>query len=159
MMPEMLKIFAIDPGHEHSVWVRFGNDRIESGISLNKEIRRTLLCSLSDTSFWIELFEPRGKSLDARCLDTLLWTGRFWELLENERASVSLVSRSKVKLELLGTTKATKADIRNKVIEVLGPKGTKKAPGPTYSVTSHAWDALALAIYADRSMRGALQYR
>ena len=38
------------------------------------------------------------------------------------------------------------ANIRQALLDLIGPQGTKKAPGPTYGVRSHEWAALAVAV-------------
>jgi len=56
--------------------------------------------------------------------------------------------RKDIKLHLCGTNKAKDANVRQALIDCLGPPGTKKSPGPTYGIKSHLWAALALAVYA-----------
>ena len=59
------------------------------------------------------------------------------------------LSRQRIKAVLCnGNVKANDAGVRQALIDRLGPPGSKKAPGPTYGVTSHAWAALAVAVAA-----------
>jgi len=44
--------------------------------------------------------------------------------------------------------KAKDANIRQALIDKLGPVGTKKSPGPLWGVKSHIWSALAVAVTA-----------
>ena len=76
---------------------------------------------------------------------TCFWVGRFQQAWRNPEM-VRLVRRSAVKSHLCGTQRATDANIRQRVIDLIGPPGVKAAPGPTYGVKSHAWQALAVAI-------------
>ena len=61
---------------------------------------------------------------------------------------ITLCYRKDIKLHLCGTTKARDPNVRQALIDRLGKPGTKKNPGPTYGVSSHAWSALAVAVYA-----------
>jgi len=44
--------------------------------------------------------------------------------------------------------RAKDANIRQALLDLIGPQGTKKTPGPTYGIKSHTWAALAVAVYA-----------
>jgi hypothetical protein len=44
--------------------------------------------------------------------------------------------------------RAKDANIRQALIDKIGPQGTKAQPGPTYGIKSHSWAALAVAVYA-----------
>ena len=68
---------------------------------------------------------------------------------------VRRVFRMAVKMHLCHSAKAKDANIRQALIDRLGPPGTKKAPGPTYGVTSHAWPALAIAVTVADSLPAA----
>jgi len=59
------------------------------------------------------------------------------------------VYRKEVKIYLCGSMKAKDPNIRQALIDRLGDPGTKKNPGPTYGVKSHAWSALAVAVTAE----------
>ena len=95
----------------------------------------------------IERFEARGMAISDDSIETVLWTGRFRQAWHSPE-EVRMIRRSEVKLALCGTTRAKDANVRQAVIDRLGPPGTKKQPGPTYGVTSHAWQALAVALLA-----------
>jgi hypothetical protein len=49
--------------------------------------------------------------------------------------------------------RAKDQNIRQALIDRLGPPGTKKNPGPTYGVTSHMWSALAVAVTAHDKLK------
>jgi hypothetical protein len=76
-----------------------------------------------------------------------VWIGRFQEAWRFP-SQVRKVYRQQVKLHLCGSPRAKDANIRQALLDKLGPQGTKKAPGPTYGVKSHAWAALAVAVTA-----------
>jgi hypothetical protein len=61
---------------------------------------------------------------------------------------VELIYRKDIKLFLCGTMRAKDANIRQALIDKIGPQGTKAQPGPTYGIKSHSWAALAVAVYA-----------
>jgi hypothetical protein len=61
--------------------------------------------------------------------------------------NVTRVFRKDVKLHLCNSPRAKDANVRQALLDRLGPQGTKKAPGPTYGVKSHEWAALAVAVY------------
>jgi hypothetical protein len=61
---------------------------------------------------------------------------------------IVLLPRKDVKMHLCGTPRAKDGNIRQRLLDLLGPQGTKKQPGPTYGVKSHAWAALAVAVTA-----------
>jgi hypothetical protein len=61
---------------------------------------------------------------------------------------VELIFRKDIKLFLCGTMRAKDANIRQALIDKIGPQGTKKTPGPTYGIKSHTWAALAVAVFA-----------
>jgi hypothetical protein len=44
--------------------------------------------------------------------------------------------------------RAKDANIRQALLDLIGPQGTKAQPGPTYGIKSHTWAALAVAVYA-----------
>jgi hypothetical protein len=74
-----------------------------------------------------------------------VWIGRF---IEVARCEVRLCYRKDIKLFLCGSMRAKDGNIRQRLIDIFGPQGTKKQPGATYGIKSHTWAALAVAVYA-----------
>lgn len=149
MVAGVTRIFAIDPGTKVSGWADLRDGAvIDSGVLSNEELVQRLDSVWFDgCELAVERFEARGMPMGDESLETILWTGRFiqsWRRPEE----VIRVKRSDVKLALCGTTRAKDANIRQALIDKLGPPGTKKNPGPTYGVTSHAWAALGVAVTA-----------
>jgi hypothetical protein len=148
-------LLAIDPGTTESGWVLFdGANVIDSGVSGNHAICIKLE-RLTYNDSWavrpdklaIEMIASYGMPVGAEVFETCVWIGRFieaWRGLEDHR----LIYRRDVKLELCGSPRAKDANIRQALIDRIGPQGTKKAPGPTYGVKSHAWAALGVAVTA-----------
>lgn len=140
-------ILALDPGTTQTGWVLFDGQRVrDSGTMPNAEVIEGLRITPADL-LAIERFEARGMPMAEDSIETVIWTGRFQQAWRNPSA-VRLVKRSAVKLALCGTSRAKDPNVRQAVIDRIGPPGTKKAPGPTYGVTGHAWQALAVALVA-----------
>jgi hypothetical protein len=60
---------------------------------------------------------------------------------------VTRVFRKDIKLHLCNSPRAKDANVRQALIDRIGPQGTKKNQGPTYGIKSHQWAALAVAVY------------
>lgn len=152
----MTRILAVDPGTVQSGWALLEGGKVsDSGVSPNADLLERLRCfggyvaagMVEPITLSVERFEARGMPIGDESVETILWTGRFVQAWHDPKAVV-MVKRSAVKLALCGSPKAKDANIRQALIDRLGPPGTKKAPGSTYGVTSHAWAALAVAVTA-----------
>jgi hypothetical protein len=86
-----------------------------------------------------------GMAVGKEVFETCVWIGRFVEVA---RVEPRLVYRRDAKLHLCHSPRAKDANVRQALIDRLGPQGTKKNPGPTYGMRSHLWAALAVAVYA-----------
>lgn len=139
-------ILAIDPGTTASGYVLFaGGIAADSGVLENDrilEMARTWPGPLA-----VEMIASYGMPVGAEVFETVRWIGRFQQAYHDPDA-VRLIFRKDVKLHLCGTPRAKDANIRQALIDKLGAPGTKKNPGPTYGVKSHAWAALAVAVTA-----------
>jgi len=157
----MSAILAIDPGPVESGYVVLRNGKIsEHGIVPNSAIR--ILLSQFRLSFAsesvpteysnslplvaIEMIACYGMPVGSEVFETCLWIGEFRAIMRPQ--PITLCYRKDIKLHLCGTTKARDPNIRQALMDRLGKPGTKKNPGPTYGVRSHAWSALAVAVYA-----------
>lgn len=144
----MRVILAIDPGTAQSGWVLFDGHRVHaSGVEDNAAIIERIDRAARDGvgTLALERFEARGMPIAEDSIETVIWTGRFQQAWHSPD-SVRLVKRIAVKLHLCGTARAKDPHVRQAVIDRLGGKGTKRDPGPTYGVASHAWSALAVAV-------------
>lgn len=150
-----LIILAIDPGPFESGYVLFNpatNGIVDAGVRTNEP----LLTKITDWAVEdrcvcaIEMVASYGMPVGAEVFDTVLWTGRFYQRWTEHGNNVPrLIYRKDVKLHLCGQTKGVNDSvIRQRLIDMLGPQGRKKAPGPTYGLTSHMWPALAVAVTA-----------
>ena len=147
-------ILAIDPGPAKSGFVRFHSGRVlESDVVPNDKILALVRIWSAHTlySLAIEKIEAMGMAVGADVFETVYWSGRFaqtWRAPDD----VLRITRRQVKLGLCGSMRAKDPNIRQALIDKLGPPGTKKAPGPTHGVHSHAWSALAVAVIDSSQM-------
>lgn len=148
----MTIIRAIDPGtHESGYCVTVDGKVIEAGVLPNDDILQMVRDDRSDV-LAIEGFLARGNVIDNNCVQTIRWEGRFqqaWGCPDE----VMLVSRKQVKATLGIPGSSDDAAVNKRLREVVGEKGTKAAPGPTFGVASHAWPALGVA-YTARKLIG-----
>jgi len=138
-------VIAIDPGTTQSAYVIWDGAEIkDKGIELNE----SLLQSLHDYKkprfpMVIEQIRCYGMPIGATTLDTVFWSGRFWEAWKGEKY---LMPRLEVKKHICHNGSAKDPNIRQALIDRFGPPGTKKAPGLLYGVKNDIWQALALAV-------------
>ena len=138
-------ILALDPGTTHTAFVQFDQQKIvDHGHLPNAEIRQILIGREYDRVA-CEMIASYGMAVGASTFETCVWIGRF---IEVARVDVELIFRKDIKLFLCGTMRAKDANIRQALIDRIGPQGTKAQPGPTYGIKSHSWAALAVAVFA-----------
>jgi hypothetical protein len=140
-------VIGVDPGPEHSAFVCLSNGRVfDRGIVTNEELAK---CDgyWSSRQVFIEMIACYGMAVGASVFETCVWIGRFTELSRLAGGKLSRVFRRDIKLHLCNSPRAKDGNVRQALIDRLGPQGTKKAPGPTYGVKSHEWAALAVAVY------------
>jgi hypothetical protein len=154
-------ILAIDPGTTESGYVYMDDGKVmASGVDTNER----MLCRINLTptpaigmiafdTLAIEMIASYGMAVGREVFETCVWIGRFQQAWWRDPEAVRLVYRRDVKLHLCGSPKAKDTNIRQALIDKLGPPGTKKQPGPTYGVKSHAWAALGVAVTAAETER------
>lgn len=147
---------GVDPGTSSSAWVLFdGRAVLAHGIEENAR----LLHRLNDvgTPRWtappvdvvvFEQIESFGMAVGREVFETVFWTGRFFE--RASRRPVARLPRRAVKLHLCQSARAKDTNVRMALLDRFGgaaaAKGTSKARGPLYGISSHAWSALAVAV-------------
>lgn len=138
-----MDILAIDPGPLSSGFYR---SRDLHGVWENKTIRDAIYSGrLRADILAVEMFEARGMPIGQESVETIFWAGAFAEAWGHATGMPARrIYRRDIKIALCGTTQAKDANIRQALIDIYGPPGTKKAPGGTYGVKSHAWAALAV---------------
>ena len=149
-MSTMKTILAVDPGPEVCGWAVLENGRVAaSGVSSCDEVLAMLLEHPKRTTLLaIEMIASYGMPVGREVFETCVFIGR---LIQAWSAHHRLVYRKDVKMHLCGTNKANDANVRQALLDKIGPQGTKKAPGPTYGVKSHAWAALGVAVTANET--------
>lgn len=145
MRGQDVAILALDPGPLETGYCRFFAGRVvESGTLDNREMRR-MVRSRQAEYLALEMIASYGMPVGRDVFETCLWIGRFIEVHGGKH---ELVYRKDVKMHLCGTPRAKDANIRQALIDLIGPPGKKASPGPTYGVKGHAWAALAVAVTA-----------
>lgn len=139
-----MNILAIDPGTSESGFVLFSYGKVlESGVESNEDMLGRVYRGQAD-NLAIEMIASYGMPVGREVFETCVWIGRFVQRWSKPH-EVNLVYRKDVKIFLCQSTRAKDPHVRQALIDLIGPQGTKKAPGPTYGVKSHAWAALAVA--------------
>lgn len=156
-------ILAIDPGTDWSAYVLWDCDRkliLEHEFLLNKVMLAHLSFKTpSTTRLYIEGIASYGMPVGAEVFQTCYWIGKFmlqWELNDNDNPP-ELILRKQVKETLCHSAKAKDGNVRQALIDRLGPPGTKKNPGKTYGISKHIWSALAVAVTADILLHGDIE--
>ena len=142
-----MTILAIDPGtHKSGFCLYEGGKVISSGVMDNADLLRVVADDRSDV-LAIEKVVSYGRAVGQEVFDTCEWAGRFRQVWGCPDETLS-VTRLQVK-QALGLKGADDdAAVNKRLREVIGEKGTKANPGPTFGVTSHAWAALGVAYAA-----------
>lgn len=148
-------ILAIDPGPSESAWLLWDpskNQIINKGISPNIEFCGQIIHGglVYVEVLAIEMIACYGMAVGKETFETCVWIGRFMEMwaqiLTSKEDSIRRIPRLDVKINLCKSAKGNDANVRQALIDRLGPVGTRKLPGPLFGVTSHCWAALAVAV-------------
>lgn len=139
-------VAAIDPGTTQSALVVYdGKLVVEHCYVDNAEILDILNVNIGWELLAIEMIASYGMPVGREVFETCVWIGRFiqeWGLAHR------LVYRREVKLYLCNSVKAKDPHVRQALIDLVGPQGTVKAPGPTYGLKGDEWAALGVAVTA-----------
>lgn len=150
-------ILAIDPGTEKSGVIMFDRESKDDPIwdqsIMDNDDLIDYILTYGDQieHLAIEQIRSYGMAIGATTLDTVEWSGRFIQCFiyaTHYDDNIMRIPRLEIKVHLCGTARAKDANIRQALIDRLGPPGTKKNPGPTYGISSHMWSALAVAVTA-----------
>jgi hypothetical protein len=149
-------LLAIDPGTTESGWCLFDGSRVlASGVLPNAAMLARIAQDREADVLALEMVASYGMPVGREVFETCLWIGRMQQAWRDPEA-VRLVYRREVKLLLCGSPRAKDANVRQALIDQLGPVGLKRAPGPLYGLKSHAWAALAVAVTAADGLAPAL---
>lgn len=157
-------LLAIDPGPVSSAWVVLDpSGAVAANAKEPNDMLRDRLRQMGVTfegvkcftgtefghpieSVAIEMIASYGMAVGAEVFETCLWIGRYVELCVD--LPTRLVYRKDVKMHLCHSMKAKDANIRQALIDKLGPIGKKASPGPCYGISGDEWSALAVAVVA-----------
>lgn len=148
-----MKVLAIDPGTEQSAYVLWdGVSILDKGIVPNRDILYGIYEGrwVADACY-IEQVASYGMAVGETTFRTVYWYGRFaeaWYVNSEPAQEAALVPRKEIVRHHCFSNKATDANVRQALIDRIGPQGKKKEPGPTFGISSHTWSALAIAVYA-----------
>lgn len=147
-----MTILGIDPGTTMTALCGFdGTQAIEPVIVTNGRVLGRLGVygrSGEPLTVAIETISSYGMPVGAEVFQTCEWIGRFHQVAVDCGLEVIRIPRGEVKLHLCQSARAKDANIRQALLDRLGPVGTKKNPGALYGVKSHIWSALAVAVTA-----------
>ena len=140
-------VLGIDPGNAVSGVVRFDGTRVLfAGVIDNPDVLKIIADDRSDV-LAIELFVATNQRLGTESIETIHWGGRFQQA-SGDPDSVVLVPRLQVKRALGLSQRDGDKEVNARLAAIVGPKGTKSAPGPCFGVSSHSWAALGCAYAA-----------
>lgn len=152
-----MRVLAIDPGNTQSGFVLYDayDKRVmEAGILTNADMLATLgRMRQFNPILAIEMMRARGMPASNEAFETLVWLGRFQQAWYDPEGVV-LAYRADVKLHICGSAKAKDTNVNAALRDLIGARGTKKKPGPTFGVTDHAWAALAVAVFVSDQLKG-----
>ena len=172
-----MKIYAIDPGTTYSGAVLFNTETMlpEYGwIVENADIIQAIWEWYQNSQdvrpvFGIERPAGQGMPMGHDLVQTVLWSGRFYQCCEDYDMPVQWTYRRVVKLHLTGKANTKDSNVNPALKERLCEwhgctekelKGKKASPGPLYietldvrrknpigfGLSDHMWPALALAL-------------
>ncbi len=121
----MPKILAIDPGSVKTAYILLDRETkapLEFGKILNTEMREELIAMNFDDiqSIQCEFPKPRGQLASTHLFETVMWIGRYTELLFDMGYDIEYFDRKDVKMTICGTTKANDSQIRSALIDIYG---------------------------------------
>lgn len=146
-----MNILAIDPGTTHSGIVYWDGQKPIAAVASceNKDLLDNLRNGCYPGRVVCEWIQAMGMPVGQEVFLTCRLIGRIEEIIEARGQKVEYITRPTVKARICGSARAKDANIRQGLIDRLGPVGTMKNKGPLYGVSSHAWSALAVAIAID----------
>ena len=147
---------AIDPGPTVCGWVRYDPEHqrvVRSGAADNVPEVLDLIWAVS--MIVIARVSAQGVAANS-LLQTSEVVGRCWQAAAIRGIPVQLLRRYEVCSALGVSGRGKDAIVRQRCLEILAggdakaARGSKADPGPCYGVAGHAWQALGLALAAER---------
>jgi hypothetical protein len=153
-------ILAIDPGCTESAYVVIDEQTLKP-VEFAKVKNELLLGFLYGDRFTvhkvdkfaIEMVACYGMPVGKEVFDTVLWVGRYFEIIYSDYDNeAKLIYRKDEKINLCGTMKAKDSNIIQALIDRFAynvqnkGKGTKKNPGWFYGFSKDIWQAYAVGV-------------
>lgn len=137
---------GIDPGPVECCGVLFDGESVVEVVNLPTRelamwIQQQTTNGVEVACEWIESY---GMAVGAEVFRTVAQIGMLVAMVPEIR----LIPRKDIKLFLCHSARANDSNVRQALLDAVGPVGTKKEPGPCYGVSKHAWAALAVAVTA-----------
>lgn len=150
----MTGLIGIDPGNIESAMVRLDADG--KIVSHNKQSNDFFIgylegCEITDVA--IEMIASYGMPVGAEVFETCVWIGRFVQVCDQRGHRVHLVNRKTVVTAICGNPRAKDANVRQALLDLYGPQGTKREPGNTYGIKGDEWSALAIATWLREELK------
>lgn len=141
----MSAILGIDPGNTHSAAVLiFGGEVKIKTYQPNEAFLEIMSTIPSGCRVVCEMIASYGMPVGREVFETCVFIGRLMAIFP----AMERVTRIQVKTELCKSARAKDGNVRQALIDIYGPPGTKKAPGGTHGISGDQWAALAVATAA-----------
>ncbi len=142
-----MTIIGIDPGNTHSAAVVLERDGITEKVYLENGLFIPWIAQWRQEAapfIYCEMIASYGMAVGKTVFDTCVMIGRILQVAPGTQR----LTRIQIKSTICHSGKAKDANIRQALIDIYGPPGTKKAPGGTYGISGDMWAALAVATAA-----------
>ena len=144
----MTTILGIDPGPLSCGWAIYSNGKVVNSGGMSMDAVIVMMDSFPGFGVAIERVQAQSK-----VGNEIMWTcevsSHLYQAALDRGHEVHWIYRREVLAALNASGKGTMDSlVRARLMEAHGgatAKGTKKAPGPLYGVSTHAWAALAVA--------------
>ncbi|MAT51524.1 MAG: hypothetical protein CMK32_10115 [Porticoccaceae bacterium] len=159
------RVVGVDPGTWQSAWAWIdGTEVIEHGYCANEDLLQMIRDRyFGESELAIEMVASYGLAVGSSTFETVRWIGRFQEAYElgSSGTPAKLLYRKQdsegipaILLHICKNSRAGDSNVRQAIIDMYEPTGggkvpqvgTKKNQGPLYGISSHVWQALAVAI-------------
>lgn len=156
-----MRVAGVDPGTEKSAWIVMdGKDVVEHGYCHNEDLLLMIeACQFPCNELGVEMVANYGMAVGKATFETVFWIGRFCQAATGKYGFHRLYRKHNDKhpaicQHICHNNKAGDKNIRQAIIDMyprsgggkLPQVGTKFEPGPLYGISSHVWQAMAVAI-------------
>ncbi len=141
-----IQIIGIDPGPKIQTIVMFDGTRVNECLDVGIDEAIKYLQAHSECLQVCEWIDCYGMPVGSEVFRTVFNIGRMFHAVTANGGIMRLIPRRDIKLALCNNGRAKDPNVRRALLELLGPVGTVKNPGPCYGVANHRWSALAAAV-------------